>query len=199
MGAIVGHYGLEESVTRALEAGNDLLLLCHRPELIRDAAKALAQVSPTRLGRAENRDQPSPGKTRSAACLHAGGAWPARQKKSSSCASTPSARKPPPIALSMTASARRWKRSSVTYRPAISARVLRVLPLQVEVRLTIALLVQVMAQLRRTKRAERPRSAHRAVRNAPSNRADSAPSGAGRHPGILPCARFSGASSARSP
>ena len=53
MGAIVGHYGLEESVTAALEAGNDLLLLCHRPELIPAAAKALSQVSPARAGRAE--------------------------------------------------------------------------------------------------------------------------------------------------
>ncbi len=48
MGAIVGHYGLGESVTRAVEAGNDLVLLCHRPELIPEAAKALAGVSPAR-------------------------------------------------------------------------------------------------------------------------------------------------------
>jgi beta-N-acetylhexosaminidase len=53
MGAIVGHYGLAESVTRALEAGNDLLLLCHRPELIPEAAKALATVSPARAAEAE--------------------------------------------------------------------------------------------------------------------------------------------------
>jgi beta-N-acetylhexosaminidase len=48
MGAIVGHYGLGESVTRAVEAGNDLVLLCHRPELIPEAAKALGAISPTR-------------------------------------------------------------------------------------------------------------------------------------------------------
>jgi beta-N-acetylhexosaminidase len=53
MGAIVGHYGLEESVTRAVEAGNDLVLLCHRPELIPEAAKALANVSPARAAEAE--------------------------------------------------------------------------------------------------------------------------------------------------
>jgi beta-N-acetylhexosaminidase len=53
MGAIVGHYGLAESVTRAVEAGNDLLLLCHRPELIPEAAKALEQVSPARAAQAE--------------------------------------------------------------------------------------------------------------------------------------------------
>jgi beta-N-acetylhexosaminidase len=53
MGAIVGHYGLAESVTRAVEAGNDLVLLCHRPELIPDAAKALETISPARAAEAE--------------------------------------------------------------------------------------------------------------------------------------------------
>lgn len=53
MGAIVGHYGLAESVTRAVEAGNDLVLLCHRPELIPDAAKALETVSSARAAEAE--------------------------------------------------------------------------------------------------------------------------------------------------
>jgi beta-N-acetylhexosaminidase len=55
MGAIVGHYGLEESVTRAVEAGNDLVLLCHRPELIPEAARALAKVSPARAAQAGER------------------------------------------------------------------------------------------------------------------------------------------------
>ena len=55
MGAIVEHYGLAQSVTLALEAGNDLLLLCHRPELIPEAAKALATVSAARLKEAEKR------------------------------------------------------------------------------------------------------------------------------------------------
>jgi beta-N-acetylhexosaminidase len=53
MGAIVGHYGLAESVTRAVEAGNDLVLLCHRPELIPEAAKALEAISPARAAEAE--------------------------------------------------------------------------------------------------------------------------------------------------
>jgi beta-N-acetylhexosaminidase len=53
MGAIVGHYGLAESVTRAVEAGNDLVLLCHRPELIPDAAKALETISKNRAAEAE--------------------------------------------------------------------------------------------------------------------------------------------------
>jgi beta-N-acetylhexosaminidase len=52
MGAIVGHYGLAESVTRAVEAGNDLVLLCHRPEMIPDAAKALEGISPARAAEA---------------------------------------------------------------------------------------------------------------------------------------------------
>lgn len=53
MGAIVGHYGPAESVTRAVEAGNDLVLLCHRPELVPEAARALATVSPARAAEAE--------------------------------------------------------------------------------------------------------------------------------------------------
>jgi beta-N-acetylhexosaminidase len=55
MGAIVGHYGLAESVTRAVEAGNDLVLLCHRPELIPEAAQALEKISPGRSVEAERR------------------------------------------------------------------------------------------------------------------------------------------------
>jgi beta-N-acetylhexosaminidase len=55
MGAIVGHYGLAESVKRAVEAGNDLILLCHRPELIPEAARALEAVSPTRAAQAGER------------------------------------------------------------------------------------------------------------------------------------------------
>jgi len=53
MGAIVGHYGLADSVTRAVEAGNDLVLLCHRPELIPEATKALETISPARAAEAE--------------------------------------------------------------------------------------------------------------------------------------------------
>ena len=55
MGAIVGHYGLAESVTRAVEAGNDLILLCHRPELIPEAARALEAISPARATQAGER------------------------------------------------------------------------------------------------------------------------------------------------
>jgi beta-N-acetylhexosaminidase len=55
MGAIVGHYGVAESVTRAVEAGNDLVLLCHRPALIPEAALALESVSRARAAEAEKR------------------------------------------------------------------------------------------------------------------------------------------------
>jgi beta-N-acetylhexosaminidase len=55
MGAIVGHYGVADSVLRAVEAGNDLLLLCHRPELMPEAARALAAVSPARARAADER------------------------------------------------------------------------------------------------------------------------------------------------
>lgn len=53
MGAIVGRYGLAESVIRAVDAGNDLVLLCHRPELIPDAARALSTISTSRANEAE--------------------------------------------------------------------------------------------------------------------------------------------------
>jgi beta-N-acetylhexosaminidase len=55
MGAIAGRYGMGESVTRAVEAGNDLVLLCHRPELVPEAARALEAISPARAAEAEGR------------------------------------------------------------------------------------------------------------------------------------------------
>ncbi len=48
MGAIVGRFGLEDAVTRAVLAGNDLLLLCHRLELIPAAAQALESIPKAR-------------------------------------------------------------------------------------------------------------------------------------------------------
>jgi len=55
MGAIVGHYGLADSVVRAVEAGNDLVLLCHRPEVVLEAAQALETIPPARAAQAEDR------------------------------------------------------------------------------------------------------------------------------------------------
>ena len=41
MGAILNHYGFEETMRRGIQAGNDLLMLCHRVELARDARSVL--------------------------------------------------------------------------------------------------------------------------------------------------------------
>lgn len=44
MGAILNEYGFAESMKRAIEAGNDLILLCHRVAMAREAAEALSQL-----------------------------------------------------------------------------------------------------------------------------------------------------------
>ena len=41
MGAILNHYGFEETMKRGVAAGNDLLMICHRVELAAQAGKAL--------------------------------------------------------------------------------------------------------------------------------------------------------------
>lgn len=43
MGAILNHYGFEETMRRGIEAGNDLLMICHRIEM---AAAALEAIAP---------------------------------------------------------------------------------------------------------------------------------------------------------
>lgn len=45
MGAILNEYGFDEAFQKALEAGNDLILLCHRTEKAVDARRALEKVS----------------------------------------------------------------------------------------------------------------------------------------------------------
>ena len=45
MGAIQGRYGRGDDVRLAIEAGNDLAMICHRTETAEDAARALAGVS----------------------------------------------------------------------------------------------------------------------------------------------------------
>jgi beta-N-acetylhexosaminidase len=42
MGAILNHYGFEESIRLSLEAGNDAILLCHRVEMAEKAAEVMA-------------------------------------------------------------------------------------------------------------------------------------------------------------
>lgn len=49
MGAIKTKYGSAESVAMALEAGNDLMLVCHAVEAVPEIAKALQKVKPELL------------------------------------------------------------------------------------------------------------------------------------------------------
>ncbi|PTY05985.1 beta-N-acetylhexosaminidase [Verrucomicrobia bacterium LW23] len=44
MGAIINHCSFEESMRRAVVAGNDLLLLCHRVHMVVEAARAIATL-----------------------------------------------------------------------------------------------------------------------------------------------------------
>ena len=48
MGAILNHYGFEQTMRMGVEAGNDLLMICHRTQLAADALKAFQQL-PTHL------------------------------------------------------------------------------------------------------------------------------------------------------
>ncbi len=52
MGAILNHYGLEEMMRLAIEAGNDLAMICHRVGVVADAAKFLEIMPARRLDRA---------------------------------------------------------------------------------------------------------------------------------------------------
>lgn len=52
MGAILNHYGFEETMRMALGAGNDLLMICHRVELVPQAAKAIEALPREILDRA---------------------------------------------------------------------------------------------------------------------------------------------------
>jgi len=49
MGAIARHYQIEETVRLAIEAGEDMLLICARPELIRRGYDSLLQAARDRL------------------------------------------------------------------------------------------------------------------------------------------------------
>jgi len=57
MGAIKVKYGSEESVRMALEAGNDLMLVCHAIQSVPSIAKALLKVSPEVLNESYARIQ----------------------------------------------------------------------------------------------------------------------------------------------
>ena len=48
MGAILNHFGLEETMRMGIEAGNDLLMICHRVEMA-EAARAAIEPMGARL------------------------------------------------------------------------------------------------------------------------------------------------------
>ena len=52
MGAILNEYGFEETIRRAIGAGNDLAMICHRVPMIEEAALILAKLPNEQLDRA---------------------------------------------------------------------------------------------------------------------------------------------------
>jgi beta-N-acetylhexosaminidase len=52
MGAILNEYGFEETIRRAIGAGNDLAMICHRVSAIEEALGYLEKIPPNDLGRA---------------------------------------------------------------------------------------------------------------------------------------------------
>ncbi len=52
MGAILNHYGLEETIRLAISAGNDLAMICHRLECVEEASKVLGRLPVAELDRA---------------------------------------------------------------------------------------------------------------------------------------------------
>jgi len=52
MGAILNHYGLDETIRLAITAGNDLAMICHRVQCVEDAWKTLDRLPAVELDRA---------------------------------------------------------------------------------------------------------------------------------------------------
>ncbi len=52
MGAILNHYGLEETIRLAITAGNDLAMICHRISSVEEARRSLETVPRVELDRA---------------------------------------------------------------------------------------------------------------------------------------------------
>ena len=52
MGAILNHFSLRETIHRALRAGNDLAMICHRIEAFEEAHRALKELPAAELERA---------------------------------------------------------------------------------------------------------------------------------------------------
>jgi len=52
MGAILNHYGFDETMRLGLVAGNDLLMICHRLEMARQAKRVLSAADSSHVARA---------------------------------------------------------------------------------------------------------------------------------------------------
>ena len=52
MGAILNEYGFEETIRRAIGAGNDLAMICHRVPAIAEARGYLRKTPPSRTSTA---------------------------------------------------------------------------------------------------------------------------------------------------
>jgi beta-N-acetylhexosaminidase len=52
MGAILNEYGLEETIRLAIEAGNDLVMICHRVDSIDEVHQVLAKLPSAQIQRA---------------------------------------------------------------------------------------------------------------------------------------------------
>lgn len=52
MGAILNHYGLDETIRLAITAGNDLAMICHRVKCVEEAAGVLDRLPVSELDRA---------------------------------------------------------------------------------------------------------------------------------------------------
>lgn len=51
MGAILNHFGLEETIRLAIDAGNDLAMICHRIECVKQAREILERLPKPQLDR----------------------------------------------------------------------------------------------------------------------------------------------------
>src|SRR4029078_3992568 len=52
MGAILNHFGLEETIRLAIGAGNDLAMICHRVNVVEEVARILERLPRASLDRA---------------------------------------------------------------------------------------------------------------------------------------------------
>lgn len=107
MGAILNHYGFDETMRLGIEVGNDLLMICHRVEMAATAKKAIDSMgkSSMPLSNPSRVAKPSSPPRRPLVWKLSMPSMP----KSSTSASLYSALKKPPSAAPRMASDRRWK------------------------------------------------------------------------------------------